>query len=317
VAGGQASARVLMYRKLVVGYRADRHGDDVIALARLLASAKSAEEVLIVEVLGDSEDLERRLAPMTEGWPPHVKVSVQVGTKSSPAEALRSIAAEQAADLVVLGSTHRGFMGRVLHGTTADRVTSEGWTVAVAPLSFSGATPPRTIGVAFDGSEGARAALAWAVDLASQFSAGIRLVAVVEPPPPPVETWGASVPGEVWSDGVSLTQIAELTDTIRGRMRSELDAAGASVRQVVTETAISEGDAVQELRAEAANLDVLVVGSHEHGRLAGAMGSVSRGLAHSCPAPLALVPAKKTVESGASRERGHDPRVSQAPPQPT
>ena len=58
-----------------------------------------------------------------------------------------------------------------------------------------------------------------------------------------------------------------------------------------TETAIVVGDPVQELRDQAADLDMLVVGSHSRGALESVlMGSVSRRLAHSCPAPLAVVP---------------------------
>jgi nucleotide-binding universal stress UspA family protein len=276
-----------MYRKIVVGYKADRHGEEALALARLLSTAKSVDDVIIAHADGGSSD-----AILTRGWPRHVSVRAVPG--SSSADAFRAIADEQGADVIVLGSTHRGFVGRTLRGTTADHLDpGPGRAIAVAPTDFRQAAGLRRIGVAFDGSDGAGAALAWAVDLASQFSAGLRLIGVVEPPPPPVETWGGSVPGEIWADGFAPTQEAAVVEAIRDRMRAELEAARASVGRSDVETATHVGDTVQELRRAAADLDMLVVGAHERAGLASSFGSVSRGLSHSCPAPLTVVTPKE------------------------
>ena len=289
----------------MVGYRADRHGDEAVALARVLSSAKSVEDVVIVQAVDEgSEDAERRdetverdLARMAQEWPAHVNGSVRAAGGSSSAEALRAIATDQGADVIVLGSTHRGFIGRFLLRTTADRVADEAsCAVAIAPAGFQAAASLRRIGIAYDGSEGARSALAWADDLAAQTGAELRLIGVVEPPTAPVETWGASVPGEVWADGLSLAENFELTTTIRERIHGELDAARKTVRNGKVKTVTPVGDAVQELRTAAEDLDLLVVGSHGHGGLASAIGSRSRALAHSCPSPLVLVPAAHQQE---------------------
>jgi nucleotide-binding universal stress UspA family protein len=51
------------------------------------------------------------------------------------------------------------------------------------------------------------------------------------------------------------------------------------------------GGVLDDLREQAADLDLLVVGTHQQGALTRLLaGSVSRRLAHSCPAPLAAVP---------------------------
>src|SRR3954447_6023073 len=132
IAGPLPAARTSggMYRKLVVGYATDRRGADAIALTRLLASARSVEDVVIVEAShghrfsgshgeAGTPSAERDIGSLGEGWPPDVLVSPRLVSGASPAAALASAADEVEADLLVLGSSHRGFAGRVLAGTTA------------------------------------------------------------------------------------------------------------------------------------------------------------------------------------------------------
>jgi nucleotide-binding universal stress UspA family protein len=289
-----------MYRKMLVGYATDRHGADALALARMLACAESVEEVLIVEVSADSD--ERRLAPHTAGWPPHVNVSPRVVSGESPGHALTSTADSEGADVLVLGTSHRGFLGRLVSGTTAGSIfPGAGWPVVVAPQGYGEASPSlRKVGVAFDGSAESGAALRWAIALASAFSADMRLIAVVLPPVPSVETWGPSVPGETWDSGFLAPQAIEASESLREGMRRELAAARATIPLDHVETVVTVGDPRDMLREQAEDLDMLVVGSHGGGRVAGALlRSVSRGLANACPVPLAVVPVKETAGADA------------------
>src|SRR3954447_18691204 len=135
-----------MYRKIIVGYKADRHGEDSLALARVLSSPDSVQHVFVVQAGDDSSDGPGE-RDVSAGWPAHVSVSVRAAAGSSPAEALGSMAAELGADLVVLGSTHRGFVGRILLGTTADHIAADSdLTFVVAPEGFQG-TAIRKIGI--------------------------------------------------------------------------------------------------------------------------------------------------------------------------
>lgn len=274
------------YRRLMVGYRGDEHGEDALVLARVLAASEAVRDVLVVEASGAGQPV------AGQGWPAHVQIAVRALPGGSPADALRAVAAEEDVDLLVLGSTHRRLAGRVLVGTTAGHILRDAsLPVAIAPRGFRDAPGRlRRIGVAFDGSDEAGIALEWASAVARPLAAEIRLLAVVEPPPPPVETWGASVPGEAWTDGLSFAESSQLAETLRDGMDHRLEAARRSIGQPDAEVVTVVGDPLHELRSAAVDVDLLVVGSHGDGALSRLLvGSVSHGLAHSCPAPLVVV----------------------------
>jgi nucleotide-binding universal stress UspA family protein len=280
----------------MVGYRDDEHGADALALARMLAAAEAVSDVRVVEV-GDEARPD-----VGEGWPAHARVAVRELPGGSPADALNAVALEEDIDLLVLGSTHRGFAGRAFVGTTAGHVLrGASRPVAIAPPGFrDAAARGGRVGVAFDGSEEAGFALAWAAAAAPQLGAEIRLLAVVEPPPP-VEAWGADVPGGVWSDRMALAEASEVGDVLREQMDHRLEAARESLGRPGTEVVTVVGDPLHELRTAAEDLGLLVVGSHPHGTLSSVLlHSVSRGLAHSCPAPLVVVPEPSTATTPAA-----------------
>src|SRR3979411_2174501 len=116
----------------MVGYRGDEHGEDALALARVLAASEAVRDVLVVEVSGAGNPVPGK------GWPAHVQVAVRtLPGGRAPADALRAVAAEEDVDLLVLGSTHRGLAGRVLVGTTAGHILRDAaLPVAIAPRGF-------------------------------------------------------------------------------------------------------------------------------------------------------------------------------------
>jgi nucleotide-binding universal stress UspA family protein len=293
-----------MYSKIAIAYRGDRHGDDALALAGVLAEPASVEQVVLVEALKDDRSraaAERRLESLQQPWPSHVSTAISATAGGSPAEALVAAVTGHGADFLVLGSTHRGFAGRVLIGTTGDRLIREApFPIVIAPMHFREESARlRTVGVAFDGFPESRVALGWAADLAAAFGAPLRLIGVVEPQAPPAETWAASAPADAWSYGLQLDQSTELVQILRERLERDLEAARESLGRDDTEVTTVVGGAVGALRDEAEDLDMLVVGSRGRGHVASmVMGSVSRGLAHSCPAPLAVVPSHTSNGDG-------------------
>jgi hypothetical protein len=82
-------------------------------------------------------------------------VETTIVRASSPPHGLDQIAREHDAEMIVVGSTHRGRLGRITPGSVAERLLAGApCAVGVAPAGFS-AEPPhsfRVVGVAFDGS---------------------------------------------------------------------------------------------------------------------------------------------------------------------
>ena len=152
-----------MYRKVIVGYQETEQGHDALVLGRSLARACGAEMMVATVPTEDGEDL---------------------------AELARS----EQADLIVLGSTHRGSVGRVVPGAMAYRILGDApCAVAIAPPGFgtppdgdSGQPPPgdaedagmRVIGIGYDDSPAARQALDLAAALAVRNRAALRVYAV-------------------------------------------------------------------------------------------------------------------------------------------
>ena len=101
-----------------------------------------------------------------------------------PARALHDLAEREGASLVVIGSSARGRVGRVLPSAVTDRLHGAPCPVAVAPVGYSfedASDGPRLIGVAFTDSPDGRAALSTACMLATRARGLVRLLTVAEP----------------------------------------------------------------------------------------------------------------------------------------
>ena len=169
------------------------------------------------------------------------------------ARGLHEFAEAEDASILVLGSSHRGPLGRRLIGGTADVVLSGApCPVAVAPPDYKSANPlsPAVFGVAYDGSPTARAALDLGVRLAQAAGATLRLIAVHH-------------------DG----DAQELE-------RGLAEAAATVPSQVPCETVLEAGDPVRRLLDQGEDeVGLLLAGSRGHGPLRRVLlGSVSRSL---------------------------------------
>src|SRR6195952_177863 len=99
---------------------------------------------------------------------------------TSPARALQRVAEREGSGLIVLGSSHRGAVGRALLGDVSRSVLHGApCPVAVAPSGYV-ATPIATVGLAHDGSAEAAVALATATLLARRHGAALRILRVVD-----------------------------------------------------------------------------------------------------------------------------------------
>jgi nucleotide-binding universal stress UspA family protein len=200
-------------------------------------------------------------------------------TGSSPARALTELADEIDAALIVVGSTHRGLLGRVMPGTTADSLlTGAGCPVVVAPRGEPGGETAAIgeIGVGYDGGPEAELALALAAVWAKHLEAKLRLIGVV------------SDPGPLIAEVVSPVAYA---DGLRIGLTKALAAAAGRIEKLEVETELATGEPAEVLADATVGLDLLVLGSRGYGPVDRALlGSISSKVMRNAACPVAVVP---------------------------
>lgn len=202
---------------------------------------------------------------------------------SSPARALHELSTDPSTVLVVVGSTTRGAIRRVLPGNIAHELLSGAASpVAIAPYGYAeqDERPLATVGVAFDGSGEAQQALAGARQLARRAGATLHVITVVEP-----LAFG-SVPVSTMEPAASAGRLLE------EEMRAVHNAAVGESRVLVeTESVLERGEPADVLLEQSRQLDVLVAGSRGYGPLGAVLlGSTTRELMHGAGCPVLIVP---------------------------
>lgn len=218
--------------------------------------------------------------------------STSVVVSSSVATALHSVAEKHHADLLVVGSPHRGPLGRVTLGDDA-RGALDGarCAVAIARRDPGRSSSWQAIAVGDDGSAESALALDIARRLASRTGARIRACSVVGP--------------------ASLTyrQLARMDPSaaFAGRIHAEKK----RLREYGdVEPTVLEGDPGEALAELGREVDLLIIGSRGQGAWGRLMtGSTGEYLAHHAACPVLILPrgldpsgaARVPVASGADR----------------
>ncbi len=284
------------YGMLIAGYDGSARAADGLALAQLVAEATGGG-LLVTAVVphefpyvpgtaGREEAMRQAAASMlADAVPEGDRVWTRVVGARSAAQGLHDLAESVQADALIVGSCHRGAIGRVLAGSVAERLLHGApCPVAVAPAALHERSDRRlkVVGCAFDGSEESRLALRHAEFLARSAGAALRLLAVHE-----TELIFAV---DMVPAGYDPEQVS--TDA-RERIERMLEEAAASIGPgVEVQHYLLEGSAHEALASAAENgIDLLVVGSRQYGPVGRVLlGSVSSGLARSCPASVVVVP---------------------------
>ena len=185
---------------IVAGFDNSPSGFDAVALAREFAATTGARLIvtyiyselagaiefapppeLVAQRRDDALRTVRRASIVLDGfedWEPVVYAA------EPAARGLHEVADRAGAELIVVGSTHRHGLGRVMPGTTGERLLhGSACPIAIAPAGWRG-DAIETIGAGFDGSPESRAALAAAATLARASGASIRALNVFERPDP-------------------------------------------------------------------------------------------------------------------------------------
>lgn len=273
--------------RLLVGYDGRPASRDALALAKALAEADGAELTVASvrgywpELLGESYELvvkedERWISRGATEVLGDTPFSVRVLAGGHETAGLRELAEATESDMIVLGSTHRGRVGRVCPGSVGERVLSEApCTVAVAPRGFADQSFHfGTIAVGFDGGKQAQVALRTAIDLAKRTGASLRILAVVD------------------TDFVFGTELNP-SESEKKRVERRLDhAVELARRSVDAEGQMLYGAPSHAIPEAAEDADLLVIGSRGHygiGRRL-LLGSVAARVMRTAPCPALITP---------------------------
>lgn len=298
-----------MFNHVLVGVDGGDGGRDAIALAKVLLAPGGelsfghvfSEDYVGSRVWSDPTMPERRdearellqHAASDAGVEAHLRWR----GATSVGRGLHEMAEMLDADLLVVGSSRQGLVGRArLADDTRAALNGAACAIAVAPAGYSSeaVAATREIGVGYDGSDESRAALEVARTLAGELDAKLSAFAAIAIPT-------FVLHGRAAVDG-------KRVDDLVHEARDEIAAFEG------VEPHAAYGDPVEELTLYSASLDLLVIGSRSYGPLGRLIhGSTSRHLARSARCPLlVLTRAARTSSAPAGSEDSREAASSPA-----
>lgn len=199
---------------------------------------------------------------------------------------LHELAEELGADLLVVGSSRRGLLGRVLIGDdTRTALNGAPCAVAIAPAGYSQhPSEMREIGVGYDGSAESEHALGVARELAKSHHTKLSALEAIFFP-------ARLYTGPPFPDRATIEEMMD-------KAQERITAFGEIEPHVVY------GEPAEELTLYSASLDLLVIGSRSYGPLGRLVhGSTAHRLARSARSPLlVLTRAAREAEPHAPSE---------------
>lgn len=271
--------------RLLVGYDGRPASRDALSFAKALAEAEQAELVVASvrgywpDLLGESYELvvkedERWISRGATEVLGDTPFSVRVLAGGHETTGLKELAEAEESDMMIVGSTHRGRVGRVCPGSLGERVLSEApCAVAVAPRGLADRSFRfGTIAVGFDGSKQAQAALRTAIDLAERTGASLRILAVVDTD---------------FVFGTELDPSASEKERVERRLGHAVEHARRTVK---AEGQVLYGTPSHAIPEAVEDADLLVIGSRGHYGVARRLllGSVAARVMRTAPCPTLI-----------------------------
>ncbi len=290
-----------MFKNVVVGVDGHQGSRDAVALAKGLVE-QDGELTLAYVYSGDvrtwrgssadydAAEQERALELLAKARD-EAGITAQLRCKGASAagRGLHVLAEAAGADLLVVGSSRHGLLGRVLLGDdTRAALNGAPCAVAIAPSGYSREPGVmREIGVAYNGSTESEHALGVARKLASEHATRLSAFEAV------------SLPAYLWAGGPApvVAPIEEMITEACQRIAA-LDG---------VEPHAAYGRPSEELAVYSASLDLLIVGSRDYGPIGRLVhGSTSQQLTRSARCPLlVLTRAARAAPLTPGDESGH------------
>jgi nucleotide-binding universal stress UspA family protein len=264
---------------VIVGVDGRPHDADALALAELLHRALDAR-ILLAHVTESEAPEQPDAQEITSRAAETIGVASQtIRTGPMPAaDGLCELAQEKRAEILVLGSSHRGPVGRIVPGAVTSRVLARApCAIAVAPAGYADRHRGSiaTIGIAYDTTDASDAALDQASAAAARLGVPLVLYHAMAPVPedPAWDEFRGHM--KIFARGIVETGIGLLPAGVKGIPR-------------VLEG--SPGDVVAQA-ADRDQLGLLFVGSRGYGPVREAlMGGVAGRLLQTSRVPLVIVP---------------------------
>jgi nucleotide-binding universal stress UspA family protein len=292
-----------MTRPILAGADGTGSGLDAVAFGARLAAAVDAPLAVVcvspeqVELAGaEAEaDVRRHAAAVLEaargvatevaGGPP---AEERIVPATSPARGLAELAEEERVEAVVVGSTNRGAIGRVVSGSTAERLLhGTGCPVAVAPRRYRRHHPGplRAVGAAFTDTPEGHEAVRVAADLAARAGLPLTVYSVV------------GLHANWFRPEAVQPDVSVVPEEVRKAAGDALDAVVAGLPGGVRAGGeLLFGEVVDELSMVAdRGIDLLVCGSRGYGPVRRVLlGTVSSALVRQASVPTLVVPRAGT-----------------------
>jgi nucleotide-binding universal stress UspA family protein len=245
------------------------------------SDAGQQDEELVVDASEALERARRELEP--EGIP----VECRELRSTSAARALHEMSEAEDAGLLVVGSTRRGPVGRVIPGSTAERLMHGApCPIAIVPPGWEAGAGLHTIGVAYVDTVEGREALRGAHALARRAGASLRVLTAVKAG---LARYGETQPRTAEQRGKDF-------DEVEGELRVRAENALRRATEALDGDVAVEADAFVEDPADvlirvSENVDLLICGSRGYGPLrAVLLGGVSRRLTAEARCPVIVLP---------------------------
>lgn len=281
---------------VLIGYDPRHHGADALALGDMLAGALGARPLIVSTMpwanqLDDVQTQDAEVAAALAAKLEEAKERLgELGAEAktvvsgSPALVLNDLAeADPGIAMIVLGSSHRGIIGRTLLGGVGQSLMHGApCPVAIAPAGYGRrhANTLRNIGVAFDGSGEALAALEAAVELAERTGAQLAVIAV------------ADFPVYGYSSAWTMVTAARAERSDDAEQEHWLETARHRIPEGIgRDEILLSGSAGNELADVSGAFDLLVTGSRAYGPLRRTLlGSTTRKLIENAACPVLVMP---------------------------
>jgi nucleotide-binding universal stress UspA family protein len=262
---------------VVVGFDGTERGADAVRLGALFART-AGRALRVVRVEPEPPDVHRlasEVEPLLE--PLGVPADAVPIDGRSPARVLQELAEAGDVGMLVVGSTHRAGLGRVMPGSVAERLlTGAPCPVAVAPRGYE-PLDIRVIAVGYDGSPEATNALDLAAAIGQAAGATLRVIAV-----------RVQVTTAAGAQAEAIAAASGAPDLQSG-LHSAVSGLPSDLRALPI---FEHGVAARHLLDHAEQgVDLIVLGSRGYGPVrAVLLGSVSATVLGSAPCPVLVTP---------------------------